>query len=313
VLNDPKVLLITVNFRQKQCTSKFLESASRLDGFSLCQLLIVDNNSGDGSVDQVKQAIAGFSNVELLASPNNRGYFGGAKWALDEYLVHHAAPDWVIVCNNDVVWDESSFLARLFTRDPQTECVLAPAIMSRLTGFDANPMIKRRPSRMRMLRYHVLLSSYFLAWFTQWLAPFVRKARKVLRPGEPVRDESRCAIYAPHGAVFVFSRRFFEAGGFIDDGSFLFAEELRVAEMCWHMGLPVIHDPELRVWHEEGQSTGRMLSRAIYLHQKEGFQYALARYRDGYREFVLTADATASTARDANDLPRIPAVGEGLR
>jgi GT2 family glycosyltransferase len=284
VMNHSRTLIITVNFRQNECTLQFLESASRLEGFSRCHVLIVDNNSGDGSVDRIREAIARFCNVELLVSSNNRGYFGGAKWALNEYLGHHAAPDWVIVCNNDVVWNQRSFLSSLLTRDPHTEAVLAPAVVSRLTGFDANPMINERPGWMRMLRYRILLSSYYLAWFTQWLAPFAKKARKVLQSTRRPRGVNKRAIYAPHGAMFVFSRRFFEAGGFIDDGAFLYAEELRIAEMCRHLGLPIIHDPGLRVWHEEGRTLGRLLTRETYLHQKNGFNYAATRYQRSYFE-----------------------------
>lgn len=275
-----KTLIITVNFRQNKCILAFLESAAHMDGFQTCHLLIVDNNSGDGSVDYIRNAIARFSNVELVVSSNNRGYFGGAKWALDEYLAHHPAPDWVIVCNNDIVWNEASFLSTLLKRDPGADGVLAPAIISRLTGFDANPMIGKRPSFLRMLRYRFLLSSYYLAWFTQWLAPFVRKTRKALLSARRRHDPSKSTIYAPHGAIFVLSRRFFDAGGFLDDGSFLYAEELRVAEMCRHLGLPIVHDPGLRVWHDESQTLGRLLTREAYLHQKNGFAYAAAKYRN---------------------------------
>ena len=71
------------------------------------------------------------------------------------------------------------------------------------------------------------------------------------------RDERSMRLMA---SFLIFSRKFFEAGGFIDDGFFMYAEEFSVAEMCLRLGLPVIHDPDLRVRHEEGQTTGRMLS-----------------------------------------------------
>lgn len=277
--HDPAALIITVNFRHNKCTLKFLESASRLDGFNRCNLIVVDNNSGDGSVDQIRQAVAGFHNLELLVSSQNRGYFGGAKWALGEYLLHHPLPDWVIVCNNDVVWNERTFLTRLLSKNQQIEPIIAPAIISGLTGLDANPMIRTRPGWMRIVRYRILLSSYFLARLTQWLAPLIRQVRAALIPTPPAPAGHGRAIYAPHGAVFVLGRRFFEAGGFIDDGSFLFGEELRVAEMCRNFGLPIVYAPDLKVWHEENQTLGRSLTRETYLHQKNGFEYALKCYK----------------------------------
>ena len=282
---SPRALIITVNFRHAECTLQLLNSAARLDRFGDCRLLIVDNNSGDGSSERMRQAIDGFNNVELLNAPSNRGYFGGAKWALDQYLANHCASDWLIVCNNDIIFDNPSFLVRLLAHDPQTAGVLAPAIVSSLTGFDANPMMPGRPGRIRRLRYRFLVSTYYVAWLTQWLAPFVRKGRKRLRlrDGRSNRRDERTRVYAPHGSIFIFSHRYFDAGGFIDDGCFLYAEEISVAETCWRLGLPVIHDPELKVSHNDSQTTGRMLTRGGYLRQREGLHYALGKYLESGR------------------------------
>ena len=271
-------LIITVNFRRPECTLELLKSASGLQGFTRCNVLVVDNHSEDDSVARIKQAVSELTNVELLASPNNRGYFGGAKWALDHYFERHGVPDWVIVCNNDIVFDSPDFLNTLLARDPRAQGILAPAVISGLTGFDSNPMIVKRPGRVRTLRYRLLLSTYRVAWCTQWLAPLVRKGRHRLHKGGSSRRNARTQIYAPHGSFVIFSRRFFEEGGFIDDGCFLYAEEFGVAETCLRLGLSIIHDPELRVSHNDNQTTGRMLSRGGYLLQKEGLKYALGKY-----------------------------------
>ena len=310
----PKALIVTVNFRHSGCTLQLLSSASRLAGFGDCHLMIVDNNSGDESTDRIGQAISGLKNVELLEASENLGYFGAARWALDEYLARHTAPDWVVVCNNDVVFVDTLFLQKLAERNPAADGVIGASIISNLTGYDANPSIGKRPNRFQMWHYGLWLSSYHAMWFKQWLSPFVRRLRHKIRKRTPSRATAiRRPIYAPHGSFLIFSRRFFDTGGFIDDHFFLYAEEFSVAEMCRRFGLPVIHDPELKVWHQEGQSTGRMLSRNIYLHQRAGFEYALARYKDGYRGILHPADANKIVARDMNDLMRVPAIGEDLR
>src|ERR1700733_10237303 len=274
---------LPLNFRHADCTLGLLNSAARLEGFSTCHLVIVDNNSGDDSAESIRLAIDGFNNVELMNSPSNRGYFGAAKWALNEYLARQGTPDWVIVCNNDIIFDSPSFLVGLLARDPRIDGVVAPAIRSRLTGFDANPMIAARPGRIRKLRYRFLVSTYYVAWLTQWLAPFVRKGRRRLHGGRSNRGNCRTRIYAPHGSFLIFSRRYFEQGGFIDDGCFLYAEEISVAETCWRLRLPVIHDPDLRVSHNDNQTTGRMLTRSGYRLQREGLQYALGKYLESGR------------------------------
>ncbi|MGH9495048.1 MAG: glycosyltransferase family 2 protein [Candidatus Sulfotelmatobacter sp.] len=295
-----KALIITVNFKSAECTVRFLSSASRLDGFSGCDWIVVDNGSQDGSIERIGEAVSGHTNIELLASPENLGYFGAATWALRHYRSLHLddAPNWVIVCNNDIVFEDAGFLRRLLDRDPDAVGMIAPSILSALTGHDANPSIAQRPSRFRMMRYRMWLSNYYAMWFKQWLSPLVRKGLRK-RSGTSVTPGGNAAreIYAPHGAFMIFSRKFFEAGCYIDEGFFLYAEEFSVAEMCRKVGLPIVHDPELKVCHQEGQSSGRMLTRKIHRYQKEGFEYALARHEDGYPELgdVLREKESAQT------------------
>jgi GT2 family glycosyltransferase len=274
---DPKALLITVNFRRAECTLQLLNSASKMCSFGRCHVIVVDNNSGDGSVDRIQEAVLASHNVEVLALTSNLGYFGAAKLALEKYLAHHSTPGWVIVCNNDIVFDSPVFLEKLMACDPSKLGVLAPAVISSLTGLDSNPIITRRPGKARRLRYRFLVSTYYVAWLAQWLAPFVRKGRTVWL-GRDLNSVGPKQIYAPHGSFLIFSRQYFERGGFIDDGCFLYGEEIGVAETCLRLGLPVIHDPELRVSHNDSQTTGRMLTRNGYLLQKQGLHYALGKY-----------------------------------
>ena len=317
--NDCKAVIITVNFRQNEFAVRFLTSASRLEGFPHCHLIVVDNDSDNSSVSRLRRASAEFLNVELLTSPENGGYFGAASRALRHYLESHSVPDWVVISNDDVEFEDSQFLQRLFQKDPMSAAVIAPSIISSLTTHDANPSIRRRPSRLRMWRYRLWLSNYYAMWFKQWLSPYVRRARFGLSNRTPAPAKSVSSqIYAPHGAFMIFSRKFFEAGGFIDDGSFLYAEEFCVAEMCRQLRLPVIHDPELRVRHAESQTLGRMLSRRVYQHQKNGFRYILARYNNSYPELgaafgtgPLSAKTTLPDA--ATDRHPFPATGEHVR
>jgi len=278
VNTDSKALIITVNFRHAECTMQLLQSASRLEGFLNCYLVIVDNNSKDGSVERMQTAISNFTNVELMASAENRGYFGGAKWALNRYLISHEVPEWIIVCNNDVVFDSPAFLRTLFARDSRQVGVLAPAVISRITGLDSNPMILQRPGKGRQLRYRFLVSNYYVAWLAQWLAPLVRIGRRRSSGRRSNSATGPIEVYAPHGSFLIFSRRYFESGGVIDDGSFLYAEEIGVAETCRNLSLPVIHDPQLQVTHNDNQTTGRMLTRKNYQLQKQGLHYALVKY-----------------------------------
>lgn len=273
------VLIITVNYKGADATETFLRSVAALDAASLAHILVVENGSQDGSAERLRHVVQQFRNVELLESSNNRGYFGGANWALQQDVARGQSPKWVIVCNNDIVFNDRQFLVKLLKRSAETEPVIAPAIIDRNTGIDSNPFLRRRPSCFRLWRCRFWLSNYYLMWFKQWLSPHVRalKSRLSLRVSTIKADRSEF-VYAPHGSFLIFSRAYFEAGGYIDDGFFLYAEELSVAEICRRLSIPVMHDPKLRVLHDAHRVTGRMCNRFTFDAGRAGLEYAVRTY-----------------------------------
>jgi GT2 family glycosyltransferase len=275
----PDVLIITVNYKGADATGKFLYSAASLEGFSRTHILVVENGSGDGSAEQLRPVMSAFANVELLESATNRGYFGAVNWALQQYVARGHSPDWVIVCNNDITFDDSQFLVKLLQRDTESVQVIAPAIIPRQTGIDCNPFLRQRPSPWQLRQYRFWLSNYYLMWGKQLLSPYVRTLRYRLQGWRAKPQPGECAdIYAAHGAFLIFSRSYFEAGGYMDDGFFLYAEEFSVAEICLSLGLRMVHDPGLRVFHDGHRVTGRLCNRAMFEHGQKGLDYALRKY-----------------------------------
>src|SRR4029077_13065198 len=61
-------------------------------------------------------------------------------------------------------------------------------------------------------------------------------------------------VFAPHGAFVVFHKSYFEAGGTLRYGSFLFGEEIFVGETALRLGRRVVFDPRLEVIHAGGIS-----------------------------------------------------------
>src|SRR4051812_21663782 len=145
-----KALLITVNYKGEQASLELLASLCRLNGFSSLHVMIVDNGSGEENVARLKTAVEPLPNVQLLVSATNRGYFGAAKLAYDQYLAEgHELPNWTIVCNHDVVIDDQDFLLKLSAQDWQSAGVLAPRIRLAETGADQNPFMLNPPDRWR--------------------------------------------------------------------------------------------------------------------------------------------------------------------
>src|SRR5262249_36781728 len=152
-----------------------------------------------------------------LESPTNLGYFPAARFGLEQYLKRADLPNWIIICNNDITIPDKQFFSRLFDHD-RAAAVIAPAIVPELTGIDCNPFLWHRPSALLVARCRLLLSTYWLSGAVQALAPSIRILRDRFRFWRRRRKLNEPAkVYAAHGAFIIFSRRFFDAGGYVDD------------------------------------------------------------------------------------------------
>ena len=211
--------------------------------------LAVADNSGDWAGAVPPKTL-------VVQPPGNLGYFNGCAFARAAFCKTHPPPRWTVVANTDVVLAPDFFETLRGTRWPDDAGVLAPHIAD-ADGRAQNPFLPHRPSRAwlerrgrwlrRPLVQHFVHSPFYGLW---------RRRRAASSPG-PMRP-----IYAPYGAALVFGQCFFERGGRLAYGGFLFGEEIHVAEQVRRAGLAVYFAPMLHATHHGGQSTTRTPARA---------------------------------------------------
>jgi O-antigen biosynthesis protein len=97
--SDPLISIITVNFNGRPFLGNLFNSIFNLDYPSeKIQMIMVDNNSADGSVEFVKKE---FPWVEVVPLEKNRGYAGGNNEGF-----RRAEGEYIALVNNDCVVDK---------------------------------------------------------------------------------------------------------------------------------------------------------------------------------------------------------------
>jgi GT2 family glycosyltransferase len=276
-------VIVTVEHQAAASTARMIESLRCLRLSCEVEVVIVQNGSRPNESEKLRSNCAPIGNVWVVESTTNRGYFGGVKLGLEWFReTQGELPEWVIVCNNDIRIEQPDFFDRLRLIDRRAFGVIAPRILSSQTSLDQNPFMVRRPSRWRVGELRFWLKSYHLALahekMSEWKKTGVSLKQKLFQSTPERAGSQPTAIYAPHGSFLIFSNQFFERGGFLDDGFFLFHEEIGVAETCRKVGLPIVYYPELYVHHEEHSSTGRRFTRSIYERQRRSFQHLTSKY-----------------------------------
>jgi GT2 family glycosyltransferase len=270
----PGILLLLVNYHHEEEVLHFIRNEVRTQTGVDCEILVCDNGSDDPVA--FRTSLLALPGVRYYRSGRNLGYFGAAAQGLDDYLSDgRSRPDWVVISNTDVEFPNRSFLGD-FMDQARGALVAAPAVHSVLSGHQQNPFSEDRYSVSRLRLLHRIYASYpaYLAY--QALAYLKRAFRRAHKDTGSTRD-----VYALHGTFLAFSREYFEKGGTIRYGAFLFGEELFVAEQVRRLGGRCRYIPELQLEHREHASTGRFKSPRLVQYMRESTDYLL---REVYRD-----------------------------
>ena len=91
---DKKVAVVILGWNGKHFLEKFLPSVIEHTPSDICEIIVADNCSTDGSVDFVRRT---FPNVRIILNSGNNGYAGGYNEALKQVNT-----EYYVLLNQDV-------------------------------------------------------------------------------------------------------------------------------------------------------------------------------------------------------------------
>ena len=278
-----RVEIVTVSYKNHGDTRAFLDSLATLRGYEECHVTVVNNAVGVEEQSELNEMANSFAgSMTMIYSPENLYYWGGANSVVRQVLdsgTERGGCDWVIVCNNDVLFSDAGFLETLKTYDPSDHGVIAPSIISLATTRDQNPFLRKSPGVLSLIKWRLLFSNFYVARVLLGLRWAVEPVRRLMRKRrQPDRTRNGEDIFAPHGAFVVFSRRYFETGGWLDTRVPMYMEEIATGAIAEQIGVPVRFCPELQVQHREHATTGNGLTRLQWSRAKVGFDHSWQHY-----------------------------------
>ncbi|MDI6891116.1 MAG: glycosyltransferase [Thermodesulfovibrionales bacterium] len=280
-MNKCSILTICVNYNNDTKTQQFVSELLAQKGDFSQKVIIVDNSESPSFDSPLYNLFKSDSRVLIINSGKNLGYYGGAAWGLREYIKEFPLPEWIIICNIDIDLIQPDLLSNLRALYSASHyAIIAPAIISAVSGRDQNPYMRTRPTRLRMHFYKWTFRYYPISMIYQLLALLKNKILFILKRAL-VRSNTNSGqkflvpqqIYAPHGSFVVYNRKYFESGGTLDHGVFLFGEEIFIAETAKRLGLTIAYDPRLQIKHQEHSTTNIFKSRKILGFVREAAEY----------------------------------------
>jgi len=243
--NISRVAVIIVNYNSWKYTIDCLESIrSSLKDFSHFKIFLVDNGSTDDSVKLLSNYISSVKNmkIELIISEVNTGFACGNNIGIEKAF--ELGFGFYFLLNNDTIISEDVFGSIVDFFNNNRECSIIALHTRALSGDRELYCTRRRPG---LLDFFLLYHSPF--WNCKWLW-FFKKHYMVDEDFTKPFD-----VYAGSGAALALKKDYFDKTGFLDENTFLYAEEFIIAEKAANAGMVTKFMPEPVIIHLGGQST----------------------------------------------------------
>jgi GT2 family glycosyltransferase len=235
----PLISVVIVNFNGL----RFLEPCfSSLAGqsFKNFEIILVDNDSSDGSADYIREH---FPSVTLIETGKNLGFAGGTNAGICV-----AQGDFILALNNDTIAD-SQFIENL----------IGPMMSDSRIGMCASKMLF--PDR-RINSTGICISRSGAAW-----------DRGIFERDSGQYDTGE-EVFGPCGGAALYRRSMLDEIGLFDEDFFIYVEDIDLAFRARLAGWKCMYIPTARVTHFMGGTAGVYSDASIfYLTRNQLWKY----------------------------------------
>lgn len=238
------LLIVIVNYRTAELAIQCLRSLRpEVHRLSDVKVVIADNRSEDGSVHRIQQVIADEtmgSWVQLVALKSNRGFAFGNNCVIREPLQSSDPPNYVLMLNPDTIVQTDAIINLVRFMDLHPEVGIAG---SRLENSDGT-------LQRSAFRFHSIASQFDhglrLGLVTRLLIHHIT--------APPPRHEAHETDWVS-GASMIVRKEVFDEVGLLDDGYFMYFEEVDFCLSARRSGFSCWHVPQSRIIHLAGKSS----------------------------------------------------------
>ena len=239
------VCVIIVNYRTAEQVVGCVRSIAADDlSPQGMKVVVIDNASGDGSVERLNAEIeaAGWSDwARVVALDYNGGFACGNNRGIQEALSRAEPADHVLLLNPDTVVRPGAVatLARCID-DNEYAGIVGASIENAIGRIEATA--------------HRMLSPLGELERAARCGPISRVLANHVSCMEPAEEAHACGWVS--GACMLIRRDVLEQVGLLDEGFFLYFEEVDFCVRARAAGWECRYVPQARIVHLEGQSTG---------------------------------------------------------
>ncbi|HUG23775.1 glycosyltransferase family 2 protein [Piscinibacter sp.] len=232
------LLIVIVNFRTPEIVVECLESLLPELRDTNAQVTVVDNASGDGSVPMLRTWLAAHGSpaqISLIESAENAGFAAGNNIGIRSSKARS-----YLLLNSDTLVRPAAIRTLL---DAQRSHPKAGLISPRLEWPDGR-------AQESCFSYHTPASELMAAAQTAAVDRWLKK----YAVGRPVQDVVTSPQWTSFACVLI-RHEVFEQVGLLDEGYFMYFEDVAFCRQAREAGWDIVNVPQARVVHLRGGSS----------------------------------------------------------
>lgn len=249
---DLSVVIVSYNGRDylRRCLRSLAEHTRGLE----YEVIVVDNASRDGSADMIA---AEYPSVSLLRRPSN----DGLSTALN-HGIRLCGGEMVALLNPDTALQDNAFEAMArYLRDRPEVGVLGPRILDDDGSLQLS--CRRFPT-------------FTVAFFNRYSLLTRLLPRNPFSTHYLMTDFEHSRIAEVDWlslACWMAPRRLFDEVGFLDEGYFLYSEDVDFCQRVHRAGRKVVYFPQVSLLHHIGRSTRTLPNRSVIERYRSMWRY----------------------------------------
>ena len=240
------VAVIVLNYKTPELTIDCLRSLQiQVSDRAGRHVIVIDNASGDGSAEKIEAEIAKNSWdawVRLIQSSVNGGFAAGNNLG-----IHSENADRYLLLNSDTIVRPGAIDKLMETMDQDSDIGL---VVPRLIGTDGSRQVS-------CFRYKSPISEMLAAARTGPIDRVFSRYRVPLPNAEPSMNVDWASF-----ACILIRKAVFEDIGHLDDGFFMYFEDIDYCRRARKAGWKIRICPEAQVVHLHGQSSSLQADKA---------------------------------------------------
>ncbi|MBN1464037.1 MAG: glycosyltransferase family 2 protein [Paludibacteraceae bacterium] len=260
--------IIIISFNTKDDTRICLESIFfHLRNKCKFEIIVVDNNSTDGSIAYIKEYLKREPSISLIANNDNLG-FGRAN----NLGIHISSGKQILFLNSDAFLIDDSLLLAMKHLSSHPDIFGCGCTLLNKDGTTG-------PSYGQFPEIKTIIKEILLNKFCS------------LRAISPSKPDQVYPIDFPCGAFFLVNKEILNIVGGFDENFFMYFEETDLAKRAWKYGYKIVFYGFTKAVHIGGQSSTDKTKKAINPQLRDYFysswRYYLQKHCNGIERFFI--------------------------